>query len=251
MSKLRSWLYEVVGRLPNLAPHDTFLNFGYLENDDEKTSLLDTKENLYRKVISGIDGKNKRILEIGCGRGGGAWLNYQILNPQHYVAVDFAVSNIEFCRQHFHNKDLVFEVADAQKLPFADHSFDVIINVESSHCYQDMNAFLSEAHRVLRPGGVFCFCDFRPKRKMKKIYEEFAHYFSIMTCDDITENVVKALQRNTPQITEAIIQATPGWRSLFRSLWYNWAGLSDTFLFNDFQSKRMVYLVVQAKVRIS
>lgn len=251
MSKLRSWLYEVIGRLPNLAPHDTFLNFGYLENDGDTTSLLDTKENLYRKVVSGIDGKDKRILEIGCGRGGGAWLNYQTLNPQHYLAIDFAVSNIEFCRRHFKNKNLVFEVADAQKLPFVDDSFDVIINVESSHCYQNINAFLSEAHRVLRPGGVFCFCDFRPRNKTKKLRQDLSQYFSIVTYDDITDNVVNALELNTPQIKEAIIKATPGWRSLFRALWYNWAGLSDTFLFKDFKNKRMVYLVVQGRCQVS
>jgi SAM-dependent methyltransferase len=54
-------------------------------------------------------------------------------------------------------------VGDAGRLPFGDGSFDAVINVESSHCYGNISAFLSEVRRVLRPGGRFLYADFRPR----------------------------------------------------------------------------------------
>ena len=44
---------------------------------------------------------------------------------------------------------------DAQSLPFADESFDAVINVEASHGYSNFPRFLAEVVRVLRPGDVF------------------------------------------------------------------------------------------------
>jgi SAM-dependent methyltransferase len=38
---------------------------------------------------------------------------------------------------------------------------DAVVNIESSHCYESMDTFLSEACRVLRPGGRFFFADLR------------------------------------------------------------------------------------------
>ena len=50
---------------------------------------------------------------------------------------------------------------DAESLPFADESFDAVINVEASHAYPRLSRFLAEVVRVLRPGGHFLYADFR------------------------------------------------------------------------------------------
>ena len=50
---------------------------------------------------------------------------------------------------------------NAESLPFADESFDAVINVEASHGYPDFPRFLAEVARVLRPGGHFLYADFR------------------------------------------------------------------------------------------
>jgi ubiquinone/menaquinone biosynthesis C-methylase UbiE len=52
-----------------------------------------------------------------------------------------------------------FVHGDAQSLPFADESFDVVINIEASHGYPDFPRFLAEVARVLRPGGRFLYAD--------------------------------------------------------------------------------------------
>mgnify|MGYP000915453227 CR=1 FL=1 len=49
-------------------------------------------------------------------------------------------------------------VADAEKLPFSDNSFD-IITCAGSLSYVDLNAFMNEVDRILSPGGVFICVD--------------------------------------------------------------------------------------------
>ena len=50
---------------------------------------------------------------------------------------------------------------DADNLPFADQSFDAVINIEASHCYPRLSHFLADVARVLRPGGHFLYVDAR------------------------------------------------------------------------------------------
>ena len=44
-----------------------------------------------------------------------------------------------------------FVQGNAESLPFADQSFDVVINVEASLHYLDFARILTEVKRVLRP----------------------------------------------------------------------------------------------------
>lgn len=50
-------------------------------------------------------------------------------------------------------------MADAERLPFADASFDLVTSRIAPHHFPDIPAFLRESHRVLKPGGVFALVD--------------------------------------------------------------------------------------------
>ena len=52
-----------------------------------------------------------------------------------------------------------FLCADAENLPFPSDCADVLLNIESSHCYPNFARFLAEVRRVLKPGGVFAYAD--------------------------------------------------------------------------------------------
>ena len=58
---------------------------------------------------------------------------------------------------------------NAEKLPFADQSFDAVINVEASHCYPRFPQFLDEVARVLRPGGHFLYTDVRRRKEIATV----------------------------------------------------------------------------------
>ena len=47
----------------------------------------------------------------------------------------------------------------AEKLPFADASFDLVTCRTAPHHFADVAAFVAEVARVLRPGGVFGLVD--------------------------------------------------------------------------------------------
>lgn len=51
-------------------------------------------------------------------------------------------------------------------MPFSSQSFDIILNVESSHLYTNINEFLNEVYRVLKPNGYFCWSDLRQKNEV-------------------------------------------------------------------------------------
>ena len=49
---------------------------------------------------------------------------------------------------------------DVHDIQYASNSFNLVLNVESSHYYADLKKFIQELERVLKPGGYFCWTGF-------------------------------------------------------------------------------------------
>ena len=111
-----------------------------------------------------MDLSGKRVLEASCGHGGGASYLVRTLHPASYTGLDLNPAGIEFCRKRHNLPGLDFVQGNAEELPFADQSFDAVINVEASHLYPHFARFLAEVARVLAPGGHFLYTDFRRRR---------------------------------------------------------------------------------------
>ena len=119
---------------------------------------------LYHRTATQVDLSGKRVLEVSCGHGGGASYLTRTLNPASYTGLDLNPAGIEFCRKRHNLAGLDFVHGDAETLPFADQSFDAVINVEASHLYPHFSRFLAEVARVLRPGGHFLYADLRRRQ---------------------------------------------------------------------------------------
>jgi SAM-dependent methyltransferase len=114
---------------------------------------------LVRRVLRDLDLGGRSVLEVGSGRGGNASYLVRYAQPRRVLGVDRCLAHVLLSRRFHRSTRLRFQPGDAQALPLAEGSFDVVLNLESSHCYPDFAAFLAEAHRVLRPGGVLCWAD--------------------------------------------------------------------------------------------
>ena len=187
-----------------LAERLRFLNFGYdgpaartgaaveLEQDELSRSQM----RLYDRLIGDTPLDDRRILEIGCGRGGGCGFMAGTFSPRLVVGLDLVESNIATCRRHRSTACEQYIVGNATELPFAAGSFDVVVNVESSHNYRAFDRFVQEVYRVLTPGGSLLFGDFRPSAKSwNKAFGVFrdAGFFE-RGVEDISDGVLRAIE---------------------------------------------------------
>jgi SAM-dependent methyltransferase len=208
--------YELVSRWLN-GSGDGYMNYGYAPLGPSPPYLVvDQNEadrfgiQLYSRVARAADLSSKEVLEVGCGRGDGTAFVFRHLEPNSVTGVDLAESAIVRCRREHETAGLRFVRADAEDLPFAPGSFDAVINVESSHCYSDVERFLSEVRRVLRDRGVLLFADLRPWDGVPRLREQFlSSGFATLEEERITPNVVRALELDTPRRLEVIRGVVP------------------------------------------
>ena len=103
-----------------------------------------------------------RVLEVGCGRGGNLWLLHRLLGARHLVGVDLVPRAVAFTRRDTRAEHHLFLAGDAELLPIASASVDVVLSVESSSTYAEPERFFREVARLLRPGGTFLHADLLP-----------------------------------------------------------------------------------------
>ncbi len=99
------------------------------------------------------EAKGLRVLEIGCGLGtDGAGFARA---GARYTGVDLTEAAVGLARRRFELDGLPgeFRVADAERLDFADESFDLVYSHGVLHHTPDAAAAVREVHRVLVPGG--------------------------------------------------------------------------------------------------
>jgi ubiquinone/menaquinone biosynthesis C-methylase UbiE len=106
------------------------------------------------------NGTPRRILEVGCGNGAGLNFLSRTEGRSEFVGLDLSQQAVARANERYTRRGtLSYVQGDAEQLPFDDNSFDVVINVESSHNYPNLDKFLAEASRVLRPGGYLSHVD--------------------------------------------------------------------------------------------
>lgn len=101
--------------------------------------------------------RGKKVLDVGCGAGvdlmrfarGGAIA----------TGVDISSSAIELARKNAGHQglDVQLKVADAEHLPFADGTFDLVFAHGVIQYSSDTQRVIDECRRVLKPGGEAIF----------------------------------------------------------------------------------------------
>ena len=101
-----------------------------------------------------------RVLDLGCGAG---HVSFQVAPlVAHVVAYDLSAQMLAVVADSARQRGLGNirgELGAAERLPFADASFDFVFSRYSAHHWSDLGLALREARRVLKPGGVAAFID--------------------------------------------------------------------------------------------
>jgi ubiquinone/menaquinone biosynthesis C-methylase UbiE len=189
-------------------------------------------------TLAGLD-----VLEVGSGRGGGAAFIARSLGPKTIVALDFSsAATVLARRRHQQDGSPEYVQGDAEHLFFAAGSFDVVLNVESAHCYGSIPRFLAEVHRVLRPGGELLLADFVSKRNgaLERLYGALAGGpLRLVKVNDITPHVVRALELDEARKRELLERWVTGPFKTFARGAY---AMEGTAMRRELESGQTVYL---------
>ena len=243
------WWYDT---LAQRAPDDQllFMNYGFADGRNG-IELAQADEpfrypiQLYHHVVQPLVLEGKDVLEVGCGRGGGAAFLARYHSPKTLIGVDLSPEAIAWCRRRHVLEGVEFREGQAEALPCADSTVDVVVNVESSHCYRSMTGFLTEVARVLRPGGHFAFCDLRTAKGWEGLFPLFESAgLKILQEECVNGPVVQALDLVFENRGRQIEEQVPRfWRRLFR----DFAGLKESVMYNMLRDGRLRYLKLQVQ----
>lgn len=221
--------------------HIAFMNQGYASLDPQEPVpelCPEDREfqyhvNLLDQVYRHVDCAGREVLEAGCGRGGGVYYCARYLKAGKVTGVDLSPMNVARARETFPLPNVEFMEANAMDLPFEAESFDIVVNIESSHLYPDAPRFFRQANNILRPDGFFLFVDLGSVERIKGLPEAFRKAgFGVVMSSDITRNVMESIRRDMDR-RAGFLKNVAESESDFRGL-CEWARLPGTEGFNRY-----------------
>lgn len=133
---------------------------------------------------------------------------------------------------------LAFRIGDAEALPLPDASFDVVVNIESSHCCGRIDRFVAEVARVLRPGGRFTWADMRSPGMLPDFERAFAHPdLEPVAAAELNAGVLAALDAMEAAKAREIARFAP-----LRPILREFAGMQGSMLRRALERRQALYL---------
>jgi len=114
----------------------------------------------------------ERVLDLGSGAGTDSLVAVRMVGPEGSVTgIDMTPEMLDKARRsaaEMGAENVEFVEGEAEKLPFADESFDVVISNGVVDLIPDKDAVFSELHRVLAPGGRIQLADVTIQRPVSE-----------------------------------------------------------------------------------
>jgi SAM-dependent methyltransferase len=114
----------------------------------------------------------ERVLDLGSGAGTDSLVAAQMVGPDGSVTgIDMTPEMLERARSAAREMgvaNVTFVEGEAERLPFEDASFDVVISNGVVDLIPDKDAVFAELHRVLEPGGRIQLADVTIQRPVSE-----------------------------------------------------------------------------------
>ena len=95
--------------------------------------------------------KDLVVLDAACGSGFGTRMMSDIAKKVY--GIDISNESIEYAKEKYSNKNIIYEQMDVAKLKYPDNFFDVVVSFETIEHVPAPEEFLKEVYRVLKSGG--------------------------------------------------------------------------------------------------
>jgi 2-polyprenyl-6-hydroxyphenyl methylase / 3-demethylubiquinone-9 3-methyltransferase len=130
--------------------------------DDDPVALLRAENKVKApwvlKKIKTYHTDAHRILDVGCGAG---FLSNEFARQGFKVTgIDLSEESLKIAQAHDDTSSVIYEAADAYKLPYENEAFDVITAMDFLEHVEDPLKVVQECSRILKPGGLFFFHTF-------------------------------------------------------------------------------------------
>ena len=247
----RSFYNKLSRRLEDVGVADSsfFLNYGYLPIDSNNESAFDIPQGTFNvnsvrlvlEVVGSVDLNDRKVVEIGCGRGGNSAQVAQRFTAQ-VTGIDMSSEAIAFCQKAHAKHSIDFQVGDALNLPLADEFCDAVLNVESSHSYGNLPKFLNEVRRICRPGAWFLHTDFLSSEDWDYVRSRLTALGFVTEDDrDITANVLSSRD-----------QASNNWEQVYgdgNARVANFLALPGSAIYEQLRAGLLEYRILRSQLR--
>ena len=172
-----------------LRPEPVVWPFRELIRDDEHYDRQLLMSHLCAYRLAATLGRGRRMLEVGCGSGYGAY--YLAHMASRMTAVDLDAQAIERAQGLFRRSNLEYQAMDGRGLGLPDASFDVVGTFQVIEHIPELqlSAFVRELSRVLAPDGVVVISTLNLERNRKpgRPYEKPSFHEKEFTAPELRE----------------------------------------------------------------
>lgn len=108
-------------------------------------SGFEERFSLTKQLIKSIN-DCKTIIDVGCGPG--TYCNYFYEKGYKVTGVDYAKEVIKLAKKNY--PKIPFKLANGNKLPFKDNSFDIVLSIGVLQCLYNYKSFIKELKRITK-----------------------------------------------------------------------------------------------------